>query len=156
METRQGKVYYPCSVCGKTYEYVKSKQKHEKTCGKRLKCLFCEKTFKNKDTRQKHKCAVHCKQSCAYEDCDATFNSEKQLSQHIKRIHEKKFECPSCEKVFKTSGCLRTHKYKKHNQDKNPPSKEKEKRVIYCKSCPKTYSSTQGLRKHVKLVHNEP
>ena len=63
---------------------------HEKSKAKHVKCNFCDKTFIDQQKASFHETLTH------------------------QEVNENPFECPSCEKSFKTKPSLQRHVRAKH------------------------------------------
>ena len=79
--------------------------------------------------------------------CGNIFTTPRNLSQHIKRIHDKikDIKCDICGKMFAGPTDIRTHKTHVHKGVKN----------YNCEFCHKAFNNLSGLRNHIKCIHDK-
>lgn len=105
---------YTCSICGKSFFYLKSWSLHEKRHFERQeKCSECGKLFFGQMDLRRHIKLVHTAPDieCKYPDCGRKFHLNRDLKLHIKTRHEnlRPFSCKHCQMTFKASGSLHRH-----------------------------------------------
>ena len=140
---------YPCKVCGKSFQFSATLQKHMRAHVKLkpLLCDFCERRFvrqtyldehirtqhppgsRSKDPNKPFKC----------ETCDLAFSKRSYLKDHRYRHKLKKpFPCTFCSKSFRRRCILQVHISRHHST---------EYRKLASESVPKAQSSTSGTLK---------
>ena len=80
----------------------------EKTAEEEKSCHYCGKSFKSAYL------GIHIKkihEGVRCEFCDKMFEGPKQLTAHVRVVHEgiKDFTCHLCGKTFSTKGIMQTH-----------------------------------------------
>jgi hypothetical protein len=127
---KKPKLEITCEICDKTFSglmakgnlarHIKSKHTEE-----RFKCNICDSNFTRKDKLKEHKENVHnftdVNYDYYYKDyprsqpymcaiCDAKFERKDKLDRHTTTVHSNDlFNCPSCEKSFKTKWYMKKH-----------------------------------------------
>ena len=86
-----------------------------------FKCEICDKEYKYNKGLKNHVNITHnLGKECRCNICQKVFNSQKQLTVHLKSIHANKdHKCNSCGKSFLGSGILKTHINSVHNGQKD-------------------------------------
>ena len=75
------------------------------------------------------------------QQCGKTFSSNKNLKEHVKRIHQGGlFKCPQCDAKFNVKANLTRH-LKTHNEAKE---------VFTCTICAKTFATKDNLKRHMR------
>ena len=90
-----------------------------------VKCLVCDKLFRC-DSDMKTHMVVHSKERpfvCSWPDCDQSFSQKASLKDHT-NVHEKKYQCPLCEKAFGRERYLNMHKRTCTERDKSKGKSE--------------------------------
>ncbi|WAQ98665.1 ZN878-like protein [Mya arenaria] len=103
--------------------------------------------------------------------CDYTGKNERQLFNHINRVHQRKYKCNECGKKFGYKGDLKRHHSEVHSSKERYFCKicnkylktktyiddhmqlHKDNYVYHCKICEKSFSTKGTFSKHMKLKH---
>ena len=98
---------------------------------RRFKCSECGDAFVQKkvlDDHMKYKHSEERNYVCEVKGCGKAFKSEANLRSHmISHSDEKKYQCPHCEKAYKTNRDRQTHVFKEHPEEykkENDPKDE--------------------------------
>ena len=122
---------------------------HKNQEGKKNNTIFaceeCEFVSKKKDSFDDHLSTEHqddgglsyCCTKCRYET-----NSEKKLTEHIKKKHDSTIICKECREIFETKAQHRVHVEKEHT-------------VIDCQICNFKAKNIDELSQHVGSLHNK-
>nr|CAD7425937.1 unnamed protein product [Timema monikensis] len=123
------------SVVGLTQKSVSLP--HCLNCSHNVDTLLNSHTLFNDDTEEEH---------FICNDCGRSFHTKKYLSRHISYVHSntKNYECPVCNKCFKTMKDLRNH-FVFHTDIK--PYK--------CNRCTSTFYQKAGLKRHSSVHMSE-
>ena len=114
-----------CSKCGKVFEHVSSKSRHQKNCKKGPDVLkvkktyncpnveWCEQVFNKISNYNRHikNCKVKTTQSHSCMQCGKDFTKPSHLLRHQKVHNKKVFTCTRCFTCF-----VREDKFKAHNE----------------------------------------
>ncbi|XP_052067652.1 zinc finger protein Xfin-like isoform X2 [Mytilus californianus] len=141
MKVHYGKNCQQCSICGKCFPSERLFKEHKDTDhpNATVKCDICQNTFKTFPELVNHM-KKHEPEKFDCKDCDKSFNSSKQLSNHWKMEHNKgmSFMCGHCKIPFKTEKELTTHVKDCHDN------------VEYkCGLCEKIFLSEKKLTDHM-------
>ena len=83
---------FPCQLCSKRYNTIKSRNRHVKIVHEKSKPFACPK-------------------------CDSAFVEKNKLTVHIKNVLEGcKYECDKCDKALSSKSSLRMHKQLVHDK----------------------------------------
>ena len=108
-------------------------------------CEICGIRFENKNDLSKQMQIKHnnIDVTCDYPSCNETFDTEKALKAHKKRVHKVKvYICEHCGKVFGSSGGHYLHIQNAHENIR-----------FQCEHCNEWYTSKRGLKDHVQRIH---
>merc|ERR1719464_48245 len=109
---------------------------------------------------------------CMHCDPPKSITSKQHLKEHISVVHEgKRYACPECDKIYRTTGHLKSHIQSDHLKQDNFECKYCGKRFgsrirldghtrqshtqTNCKICNKQVNSQFELKKHMVIVHND-
>jgi len=131
--------------------------RHLKTCGKpktvkeksvkETVCHLCEKKFSSIYKLRTHLKIHEGKLDFQCNTCLKMFATKFALNKH-NLVHEKKFQCEICEKIFSRKDNLQTH-IQTHFLSKNTANLSSNMMVEYiCSFCNKSYRSKEDLVKH--------
>uniref|UniRef100_A0A8C0FDG4 Uncharacterized protein n=1 Tax=Bubo bubo TaxID=30461 RepID=A0A8C0FDG4_BUBBB len=110
-----------CEKCNESFRVIKQYQshlelKHDVNLAVKYSCNTCEQLFSTHQNLRQHRLAVHSDEwgfACVF--CDKRFKRQKDINDHIRRVHEKKQDpqsCPYCDKVISSKSLvfhMRTH-----------------------------------------------
>ena len=142
-----------CSSCGKSYSSKAGLRSHylqHHQTFKKYKCLVstCQKQFNQNRMLQQHKKQVH-ERNYQCHTCDKKFGSKANMENHIKVIHENIIQ----ERKFACIYCDQKFIHKNHMQMHIDTTHEEKE--VECKICDKQFSHTQYLNKHFKTHEGE-
>ena len=170
---------YQCTICEKFYTTERYLQNHIETIHNKMKpheCLICHKTFSQKSTVNLHMKAVHEgeRKHCSF--CDNSFAAQRELRNHIAKVHENNKSVSSILVQPKIGGgktsLLRNEqagneiekpKCKENKKTEDEPEKseeplQKELNVhnyqISCSICKKKFPKTYQLLVHNAICHS--
>jgi len=136
-----------CRKCRRDFKNLKSFIKHEKQCGLTVICCNkCQVKFKTIRYLKRHVRNMHKEPEymCEHEGCGMRFLTKFKLKTHMKNHNAR---CNRCDKLFKNTNSLKTHKLKRHT-NKTRDSKK----AWICPVCQHKVNSARGLRYH-KEIH---
>ena len=107
-------------------------------------CPHCGKSFKEKFNLNKHVRSVHEKRRYTCRECDAIFNRNDKLVEHVSGVHQRRFHCDECYAYFRVHRNLLEHTRSVH-----------QKRRFNCPECDATFSRHNPLLDHVRLFHRK-
>ena len=147
---------YKCPLCSLESRTFQARNSHfllKHTTDRPYKCSNknCKLAFKTRNKKASHErsCVFHVRFSCP--QCQKSFVSKRNLSDHIMISHEKdenqlKFQCPHCSKRF----------FKKCNYDSHLISHiNDENKRFRCDLCDQTFKRIRSLNTHRELKHGE-
>ena len=125
---RTGVYRHVCSICGRSFPTTAQHASHYTICSGKAK-----KYYKSK--------------SCTYEECDFKTSSNRDLDNHVRRVHlllpiEKNHVCTICGNTFNKITVLKNHIKAVHYGEK----------PFECTTCGKSFSRKQNLKEHM-LIH---
>lgn len=152
-----------CKRCGNTFPFTESTRKHEEYCpgvmryrrdGKHFLCQYpaCPQAghvYEKKLDLLEHIDNIHVNEDertvpCTYEGCTVMSKSVIMRNIHIRKNHDKSFECNDCKKTFWFKKHLTDHIEKVH---KNPQQEDASRAI--CLKCGKTRNKA-SMRNHEK------
>ena len=112
----------------------------------KLKCDQCNFTTTTSSKLKNHLMMHLDERPFKCRDCEKTFRTNSQLTEHSSILHSKEqtISCDECLATFNTQSQLNKHKQIKHSNV-----------IVSCHLCEKTFSSSQGLKAHIRNVHNK-
>lgn len=166
---------YKCDKCSFTTKAKKYFRKHQKHHNKEFKCPKCSKRFADMFNLKKHlvthddnrvKFICHCKESFKTKrgleqhqelrhqdgssfpcnECSYIGKTKVYLKDHQK-IHDKKFKCRVCEKMFAKLQVLKNHLKYVHEKSSN-----EEETTCFCG---KKYDSVMAMQRHKSRSHDK-
>jgi len=145
------------------------KSKPEPVLEVNVTCDFCQRTFETIKSKQKHIRCVHVKKErnffCEY--CSKAFTRADYLAKHVKVVHDqiRDFSCAYCGKQFSDKYAVTVHE-RIHTKPKTPPNPVQESSVchqtmdyheengkFFCNLCVKSFSHKTSLSKHHQSAH---
>lgn len=130
-----------CETCGKLFSSQTSMRVHMKShSDERLyPCKLCDYSGRTASAIYIHM-STHANDLCVCEVCSKTFKSNRNLNDHLRRVHtkEKKHQCSYCDKKFVDRYMLRVH-VRCHTGV----------RPYQCTFCEKTFIRSDGLKEHI-------
>lgn len=105
---------FKCPTCNKAFKSKKYLNHHVKchdVATGNVPCSECPRSFVTKSTLRKHLESVH-KKKC--NECDASFESSEEYTQHKNKHFDSYYNCPVCERNVKLRSSLRRHVKKVH------------------------------------------
>lgn len=171
---------YPCNICGKVYSCKRFLYEHQKYVHmeKDTECDVCHKMFKGLAAMQKHKRMIHTdKKPYSCNLCPGRFRTNVDLKRHLSQHEDASiycYQCPKCERRFKTSKTLNGHERAVHrragrlqckwpgcNRILNDRATFKKHYCIHtgerpnkCPLCDRAFIQRVALRYHLKTKHN--
>ncbi|XP_066927806.1 zinc finger protein 91-like [Clytia hemisphaerica] len=148
VDKRSGQDQLKCHICGKSYLYLLSLQKHIKTHNgsrKIWQCADCRKEFDKAHFFRTHLKNGKCEKPYECTTCGKRFSIESSLAIHS-AVHLEKncFQCNVCGKGFKFSQSLSRH-LRIHTGEK--PFK--------CHVCGKAFNQSTTLQVHLRIHTGE-
>ena len=138
-----------CHDCGKTFQYKKTLDQHQKAniAGRKIQyCDQCEQKFCTNMDLVKHKKQAHNYQlrfKC--NSCSRKYATALSLLHHNKKVHDpEQCTCPVCNKISTSTYRLKKH-LNRHNKVPN----------VRCDYCIMRFKSKDTLRKHLKRCHTD-
>ncbi|XP_063390019.1 zinc finger protein OZF-like isoform X2 [Cydia fagiglandana] len=140
------KILYKCNKCDKTYENVRSVNKHAKThCDENFHCKLCGRTYKTVSEIIRHGRAHNGKKmSCSLGCGFATVYSGALKSHERKHKEEYKYKCETCGKSFQVKTWYEQH------QNIHTGAKP-----YTCDICGMAFHMVRYLKAHCSAVHPE-
>ncbi|KAG5450047.1 hypothetical protein CSKR_201103 [Clonorchis sinensis] len=138
---------YKCRFCTQSYAVLYSLQRHHTQVhlGEyRFNCGYCEFKSNERCAFDEHLARHFGLKQFVCEFCGAGFTVSRELRDHLAFRHssERKFQCPMCERTFKTAGTLSRHK-KIHGN-----------RVLHeCGMCDQKFTRMSNLKRHFQRSH---
>ncbi|KER33318.1 hypothetical protein T265_12641, partial [Opisthorchis viverrini] len=138
---------YKCRFCTQSYAFLYSLQRHHTQVhlGEyRFNCGYCEFKSNERCAFDEHLARHFGLKQFVCEFCGAGFTVSRELRDHLAFRHssERKFQCPMCERTFKTAGTLSRHK-KIHGN-----------RVLHeCGMCEQKFTRISNLKRHFQRSH---
>ncbi|XP_063171952.1 GDNF-inducible zinc finger protein 1-like [Candoia aspera] len=142
---------YACNKCNRLFHFAEQDQPHldlEHGTSRVIKysCNSCGQLFPSCHNLRQHRLTVHSgEQGFPCLLCDKKFQHQKDISAHIRRVHEKKRplqRCPYCDKVIGSKCGLTVH-LRTHMAEK--PYK--------CECCPASFAQRSAFNTHVRKIH---
>ncbi|XP_076253152.1 uncharacterized protein LOC143191677 isoform X2 [Rhynchophorus ferrugineus] len=131
-----------CDFCGKNFATKRSLMLHLKTHSdkREYQCTKCNYAGRTSISLRIHM-SKHENNICICEYCSKTFKSNRNLNDHLRRVHcsQKKHICNFCGMKFALRYLLEIHQ--RTHSGIHP---------YECKKCPKTFARSDGLREHMR------
>ncbi|XP_050310891.1 zinc finger protein 93-like isoform X2 [Anthonomus grandis grandis] len=169
-------VRFLCDTCGQSYTTKRNLRIHIQKFHEGLpvqnkpqkKCFFCELCGKELRIFHKYAIALHRAKHKGHKHvckrCYDSFETEKQLRDHMTELKHDLYECDKCPAQFVTVENFKTH-LKNHEApgwNKNmfatwgqSAKLRNEKGEFVCTYCPKVFKDKQRLDNHVRVHTNE-
>ncbi|XP_031332750.1 gastrula zinc finger protein XlCGF52.1-like isoform X2 [Photinus pyralis] len=132
-----------CEVCGKRFSSQTAMRVHMKShSDERLyPCKLCDYAGRTASAIYVHM-STHANDMCVCEVCSKTFKSNRNLNDHLRRVHtkEKKHTCSYCDKKFVDRYMLSVH-IRCHTGV----------RPYQCNFCKKSFIRSDGLKEHIAI-----
>ena len=119
---------------------------------KDMKCSLCSQVCKTRSSLKQHYLRCHLERKFQCMVCGKRYSMLKELASH-KLTHNRRYQCPKCDKKFATQFLLDGHVDRKHI---NP--KKKEVGIsdnMNCPHCDFQAKSKKSLRDHNTRIHGE-
>uniref|UniRef100_A0A1I8QBZ4 MADF domain-containing protein n=1 Tax=Stomoxys calcitrans TaxID=35570 RepID=A0A1I8QBZ4_STOCA len=161
--TIAAKETFVCEVCGKVFNFKRRLDNHSLVHVDESQWPFacdepgCGKRFRMKTRLQTHTLRHKGIKNYTCPHCGLKKVTRNELNIHINfHTFEKKYACSLCSKVFKSVGCLSTHRHQVH-EGKPKPKKtaEKNAQLYECRHCGRMLSSEQTRKNHEMGHTNE-
>lgn len=136
---------FKCEYCEYTTPHFPNMFRHRITHTRRKvhECPDCGHEFITKGNLKAHQATHSDVRPFACEICEATFKTKKSLGVHLKTHRSPEYECPCCQRGFKTNQLMRSHSTRFHPEFVLPP-----KGTILNKTW-RIKKATQELRENV-------
>eukprot|EP00057_Strongylocentrotus_purpuratus_P016506 XP_011670980.1 PREDICTED: zinc finger protein Xfin [Strongylocentrotus purpuratus] len=142
---------FQCSYCNRKLNSKSDFMRHERTHTgeKPYPCSSCSKRFPRKHQLLRHERKVHLKAKSPETSKDSNDNSavsfQKDLDKRKTCSDKSSYQCPECNKKFKTKLSFTQH-MKEHTGDK----------IYQCSERKKGFTSESGLKGHMRIHTDEP
>lgn len=143
-EESDKKKVYQCGLCSvredskdKLMEHFKSHSKFQVQCKECSVFLYSAVDFKkHQNYHWKPGMSLSCK------SCDTNFTEKSQIVEHMRKIHDYKYDCPFCGEQFSS-------KVKATAHEKNHPEHSR----FVCTYCERKFRTLDALNKHLDHKH---
>ncbi|KAJ2941066.1 hypothetical protein O0L34_g13195 [Tuta absoluta] len=146
LDSRYLNCQFKCEACIKGFNYRpsydKHMEKHRKMIGE-FKCDYCNQCYVSEENLNGHLKSHEVRYKCTM--CSYIRNCRYSVSEHITTEHGAglaSFQCPKCEKTFKSNTRLRKHIFDYHSA-----------RRVECKYCNVQYANRDTLKAHLMRKH---
>lgn len=140
-----------CNLCGTKYASLDSKRSHDRyfhILSDSFKCTICSASYSSMPYLKRHMVKHTGERSgktyeCTYPECEKTYSSKSNLTEHLAVHEEKKFDCSLCDRTYLNIGSLRRHVDHFHKNIRN----------YICPVCKKGFFQNPLLRNHMVREH---
>lgn len=133
---------YNCDLCGRTFKWKTTLQKHIKSHQDIIECGICEKKLRKSkfDEHLKKHTSSAMTMSCHF--CNMAFKSMISLAKHLES-HTRSFDCEQCDKKFTKKCHLKEHLIWHENPN-----------AFTCEHCGEKFELRCSLQSHVIYNHS--
>lgn len=141
-----------CSVCNKLFKGNAQQRKHERSHSTMYQCTICYKILSTQRSLKAHVKNIHYNDGnkdrlflCSH--CNARFQRESHLKNHIYQLHTLTIFCHHCKATFANKARLKYHIVKVHGVGVHRPWK--------CNLCDKHFIKESHVKRHMSTHNND-
>lgn len=145
---------FECNKCGHQFDSSEGLRKHihnhiNLDLNQKYKCQQCEHRCSTRELLIKHIKELHGGIQC--DICKLHVTKVDELASHIRTVHDHKYACKICNKIYTSPSVLNNHMKTKHI--KTDRELLVENKIYKCEFCNKEFDRLKGVKLHIKNIH---